>query len=279
MGELGTKLGLDELAGGAASISRAFLAEFIGNLLLNLFGCGACVNIANSNAAPDIVLIALAFGLSVFAIVSVSVTAGLAAAGRVKPARAVLYVIAQCAGATAGSGLLKALTPDRAAGKLGVTALGTDVTPLQGFGIEFFLGFVLVFVVCGVCDPNKPDSKATAPLAIGLTVTLGHLLAVDYTGSAMNPARSFGSALVYWAGPVAGGVAGALLYVHGFSAPPTDAVAPPRYRPVAADDKEVMDVFICKRAGRLPAATAAATAWTVEQSLKRLDGGKAEELA
>lgn len=79
-----------------------------------------------------------------------AVTAGLAAAGRVKPARAVLYVIAQCAGAAAGSGLLKAFTPDRAAGSLGVTGLGTDVTPLQGFGIEFFLGFVLVFVVCGV---------------------------------------------------------------------------------------------------------------------------------
>ncbi|CAH2253350.1 jg973 [Pararge aegeria aegeria] len=181
--------------------------------------------------------------------VNPAVTAGMAATGKVKPVRAILYVIAQCAGAAAGSGLLKAFTPDAVAGKLGVTGLGTNVTALQGFGIEFFLGFVLVFVVCGVCDPNKPDSKATAPLAIGLTVTLGHLLAVDYTGSAMNPARSFGSALVasewsdhwvYWAGPVAGGVAAALLYVHGFSAPPPDTNSlSPRYRPVAADEKEL----------------------------------------
>ncbi|KAJ8734006.1 hypothetical protein PYW07_014557 [Mythimna separata] len=260
MGELGAKLGLDELTGGAAGISRALLAEFIGNLLLNLFGCGACINISQgTNAAPDIVLIALAFGLAVYASVSAighisgghinpAVTVGLASAGRVKVARAVLYIIAQCAGAAAGSGLLKALTPERAAGKLGVTGLGTDVTQLQGFGIEFFLGFVLIFVVCGVCDPNKPDSKATAPLAIGLTVTLGHLLAVDYTGSAMNPARSFGSALVanewtdhwiYWAGPIAGGIAAALLYVHGFSAPPVEAITPPRYRAVAGDEKEL----------------------------------------
>ncbi|KAL4705007.1 hypothetical protein ACJJTC_009795 [Scirpophaga incertulas] len=257
MGELGNKLGLDELAGGAAGISKALLAEFIGNVLLNLFGCGSCINITQgTNAAPDIVLIALTFGLTVFAAVSAighvsgghinpAVTVGLAATGRVKAARAVLYIIAQCAGAAAGSGLLKAFTPERAAGSLGVTGLGNDVTALQGFGIEFFLGFVLVFVVCGVCDPNKPDSKATAPLAIGLTVTLGHLLAVDYTGSAMNPARSFGSALVannwlnhwvYWAGPIAGGIAASLLYVHGFSAPPQEA---PRYRPVAADDKEM----------------------------------------
>lgn len=77
-------------------------------------------------------------------------------------------------------------------------------------------------------------------------MTLGHLLAVDYTGSAMNPARSFGSALVanewadhwvYWAGPIAGGIAAALLYVHGFSAPPVET--PPRYRAVAGDEKEL----------------------------------------
>ncbi|CAH0691342.1 unnamed protein product [Chilo suppressalis] len=269
MGELGSKLGLSELSGGAAGISKALLAEFIGNLLLNLFGCGACINISQGNtAAPDIVLIAFAFGLTIFAAISAighvsgghinpAVTIGLAAAGRVKVVRAVLYIIAQCAGAAAGSGLLKAFTPDRVAGSLCATSLGTDVTALQGFGIEFFLGFVLVFVVCGVCDPNKPDSKATAPLAIGLTVTLGHLLAVDYTGSAMNPARSFGSALVvnmwtshwvYWVGPIAGGVAAALLYVHGFSAPAQET---PRYKAVASDEKE----------------------------LKRLDGSKGEDLA
>lgn len=74
------------------------------------------------------------------------------ATGRVKPVRGVLYVVAQCAGAAAGSGLLKAFTPDQVAGKLGVTSLGANVTPLQGFGIEFFLGFVLIFVVCGVSD-------------------------------------------------------------------------------------------------------------------------------
>lgn len=87
--------------------------------------------------------------------VNPAVTAGMAATGKIKPVRGVLYVIAQCAGAAAGSGLLKAFTPDPVAGNLGITGLGKDVTQLQGFGIEFFLGFVLVFVVCGVSVKSK----------------------------------------------------------------------------------------------------------------------------
>lgn len=79
---------------------------------------------------------------------------------------------------------------------LGHTNLRENVSEFQGLGFEFFLGFVLVLVVFGVTDENKPDSRFIAPLAIGLTVTLGHLGTVSYTGSSMNPARTFGTALV-----------------------------------------------------------------------------------
>lgn len=75
--------------------------------------------------------------------------------------------------------------------------MANGVKPLQGLGIEFFLGFLLVLCVYGVCDGNKPDSRFIAPLAIGLTVSLGHLGAIHLTGSSMNPARTFGTAVVY----------------------------------------------------------------------------------
>lgn len=101
-------------------------------------------------------------------------------------------------GAVAAVLSLKVLVGDVNGGNgLGHTDLMKEgITELQGLGIEFFLGFVLVFVVCGVCDANKPDSRFIAPLTIGLTVTLGHLGVVSYTGSSMNPARTFGTAFV-----------------------------------------------------------------------------------
>lgn len=156
-----------------------------------------------------------------------AVTVAMLITGKISLIRAILYIIVQCAGATAGTGSLKALLPESLQNNLGHTALyelGTDViTPMQGLGLEFFLGFILVFTVFGVCDGNKPgkkrlidtacrtiwliwmvfvcvcvhsDSKYIAPLAIGLAVTVGHLGTIKYTGSSMNPARTFGTAVV-----------------------------------------------------------------------------------
>lgn len=115
--------------------------------------------------------------------------------GKISLVRAILYIIVQCAGAIAGTAALKSLIPEKFHEGLGHTDL-TEIIPAQGLGIEFFLGFVLVFTVFGVCDENKPDSRFVAPLAIGLTVTLGHLGAVTYTGASMNPARTFGTAVI-----------------------------------------------------------------------------------
>lgn len=88
------------------------------------------------------------------------------------------------------------MTPESHQGGLGKTVLTNGVTEPQAIGVEILLGFVLVLTVCGVCDPNRPEAKPVAALAIGMAVTLGHLAVVDYTGSSMNPARSFGAALV-----------------------------------------------------------------------------------
>lgn len=143
--------------------------------------------------------------------------------GKISVVRALLYIVVQCAGATAGTASLKSLLSEEVQGGLGHTSL-THVQPLQGLGIEFFLGFILIFTIFGVCDGNKPgkigffylailslfgtaalfselilfcsDSKFVGPLAIGIAVTVGHLGTIKYTGASMNPARTFGTAVI-----------------------------------------------------------------------------------
>lgn len=117
------------------------------------------------------------------------------AAGKISFVRFLTYVLIQCCGAVAGTAALRALLPEELA-NIGNTGLAANILPMQGLGIEYFLGFVLVFCVFGVCDSNKPDHRFIAPLTIGLTVALGHLACIRYTGASMNPARSFGTALV-----------------------------------------------------------------------------------
>ena len=116
---------------------------------------------------------------------------------------------------------------------LGVFEVGLKKVPIsvgQGFGIEFFITFVLVLVVFASAadDNNTPSVKGSAPLAIGLSITTCHLFAIPLTGSSMNPARSFGSNVVfgrmenlwlYFLGPILGGITAAIVYQLCFQAP------------------------------------------------------------
>merc|ERR1719361_1686681 len=122
-----------------------------------------------------------------------------------------------------------AFTPDGQPVR-GATLLNNSVTVGQGFGIEMLITFVLVLVVFAAAadENNTANVKGSAPLAIGLSITTCHLFAIPYTGSSMNPARTFGSNAVmsvwkdhwvYWAGPILGGVAAALIYQLLLAAP------------------------------------------------------------
>jgi len=221
-------------------IVQALLAELLGTMFLVLIGCGSVHSGVRGDLLRfervkvdqnDYVQIALAFGVTVATLaqsighvsgcnINPAVTVGLITGGRLGLVKGLLYIVAQCIGATIGAALLLAFSP---AGTtplpelLGVTSLGAGVNVGQGVGIEIFITFVLVLCVF---------SPGTTPLYVGLSIATCHLYAIPLTGSSMNPARSFGPALVanawanhwiYWVGPILGGIAAALTYVFGFS--------------------------------------------------------------
>ncbi|KAL6258689.1 hypothetical protein P5V15_010641 [Pogonomyrmex californicus] len=262
MVNLKSALGADELTNKKAALPRALLAELLGTLLLNFFGCG-------SVATGNVIAISLAFGLAVAVIIqgighvsgghiNPAVTFGLIVVGKVPIIRGILYVVAQCVGAIAGSAILRALSPDTMENFLGVVKLSTGTTPVQGLGVEFFLALILVLVVCGACDAAKPDSKGIAPLIIGLSVSVSHIVGVPRTGAGMNPARSLGSAVVmgifdhhwvYWVGPIIGGIAGALIYVHAIGPAKEPEVPARTYASVATEEKERFEYIDSGRGG------------------------------
>nr|BDI24354.1 aquaporin-2 [Peronia verruculata] len=213
---------------------RAVFAEFLAQVLFVFLGCASAVAINDANTPGSevyLIKIALAFGLAIMALIQMfghvsgghinpAVTIAMAVAMNISIIRALLYVIAQIVGAIVGGFILKGLSPSRFHDNLAVTKLGSEVTQAQGFGVELLLTFVLVTVIFGTTDPNRASFGSPA-LLIGLTVSVGHLAGINYTGSSMNPSRSLGSAVasnswkdhwIYWVAPIAGGIISALVY-------------------------------------------------------------------
>lgn len=164
---------------------RGVFAELLGTLLLVLIGCGA---IDNNGAASNVVQIALAFGLTYGTLVwcfnhvsgghfNPAVSVAAVVCRRASVVRGLLFILAQCIGAIAGAAILRGLSGD--VFTIGVTSVQGNLTVEQGFGVELFITFILVFVVLASTDDKRNDLGGSAPLTIGLAVVAGHLFAVS----------------------------------------------------------------------------------------------------
>ncbi len=236
-------------------MTRRFTAEFIGTFWLVLGGCGSAVLAATFPAVGIGLLgVALAFGLTVltmaYAIGHISgchlnpaVTVGLWA-GRRFPARDVIpYVVAQVVGAIVAAAVLYTI----ASGKPGfdVTAgfasNGYGAHSPGGYSLgaaivcEIVMTLMFLMVIMGATDKRAP--QALAPVAIGLALTLIHLISIPVTNTSVNPARSTGVALfvggwavaqlwLFWLAPLVGGVLGGVIYRMMAGPTPREAAPP-----------------------------------------------------
>lgn len=218
---------------------RAAFAELIAVLLFVFIGCGAVVSSGMLVKGLDparLVAIAIAHGLGIAIMaaatahisgghINPAVTVAQIVTRKISLSKGAMYIVAQLVGAVIAAYLLSLVIPKAAQGALGAHALGNGVTAGGGLVIEVVLTFVLVFVIYATAvDSRGPNS--IAPLAIGFTVMAIHLIAVPLTGASVNPARSFGPALVagqwadhwiYWVGPIVGGSLAAIVYQSVFA--------------------------------------------------------------
>lgn len=231
---------------------RHFIAEFIGTFALVFVGSGSIMMARQTNAATPLILVATAHGLILAVMVSATmrisghlnpaVTVGFLVTRRIDGMMAGIYIVAQLLGAIAAAYALKATVPPELfeATRGGGQSISLDVSAGQAFLLEMIATFFLVFVVFGTAV--DPDAPKVGGFAIGLTLT-GAILAIGpLTGASLNPARSFGPAVasgiyegqvVYWAGPLVGGMLAAPIY-HAFLL--RHPVEPPLHGAVRPDE-------------------------------------------
>ncbi|NWY21844.1 AQP2 protein, partial [Aphelocoma coerulescens] len=217
------------------AFTRAVFAEFLATLVFVLFGLGSALNWPSA-PAPSTLQIALAFGLAIGTLVQAlghvsgahinpAVTLGCLLGSQLSLLRALFYVVAQLLGGVVGAAILHEITPADSREGLALNKLHNETTTGQAVTVELFLTFQLVLCVFASTDERREDNLGSPALSIGLSVAVGHLLGIRYTGCSMNPARSFAPApgwvlltplfsppQVFWVGPLIGAAAASILY-------------------------------------------------------------------
>ncbi len=220
---------------------QKYAAEFVGTFWLVLGGCGSAVI---SAAFPDVGIgllgVALAFGLTVltmaFAIGHISgchlnpaVSVGLWAGGRFPASQLVPYIVAQVLGGICAGGVLFIIASGKAGFDVsaGFASNGYGAHSPGGYSLlaalvtEVVMTAMFLVVILGATDKRAP--AGLAPIAIGLCLTLIHLISIPVTNTSVNPARSTGVAIfvggwavaqlwLFWLAPIVGGTLGALIY-------------------------------------------------------------------
>lgn len=209
---------------------KKYIAEFIGTFVLVLFACGTAAVVGCDAAhGSGYLLTALAFGLVIVAMaysignvsgchINPAVSIAMLVSGKMSFREFIGYVISQFLGAIAGAAVLMALVGKDSG--LGANAL-YDGNIALSILVEVILTFVFVIAILGVT--SKKENSTVSGLVIGLSLTLVHILGISFTGTSVNPARSFGPALlvggdalknvwVFIVAPLAGGVLAAVVY-------------------------------------------------------------------
>eukprot|EP00043_Microstomoeca_roanoka_P016199 m.164486 g.164486 ORF g.164486 m.164486 type:complete len:281 (-) comp16409_c3_seq1:266-1108(-) len=217
-------------------VFKKALAEFFGTLLFVFIGCGTIQSVHDETggSAALYLTIALAHGLAIFALVSATAKIS---GGHLNPAvsiaifitdhknfswkHLVSYIVAQLAGAIAGAAILLGVYKRDIldATKFGSHHLGAGYTVGNGVLIEIILTLLLVLVILRTAVDRV--GLDYAPLAIGIVVTIDHLIGIPVSGASMNPARSLGPAVlanawddhwIYWVGPISGALLASVVY-------------------------------------------------------------------
>ena len=210
---------------------KKYVAEFIGTMVLVILGCGTAMLVGcDAVNGGGYILTAFAFGLVIVGMaycvgnisgchINPAVSLGVLMSGGMNAKEFIGYVVSQCLGALAGSGVLAAIftlgnVADMTGGYGSNGLSGVNGSAVAGLLVEIVLTFIFVMTILGVTS-KKANHGSFAGVVIGFTLTLVHILGIGLTGTSVNPARSIGPAIVYAFSGDATGLAQVWIFIVG----------------------------------------------------------------